>query len=413
MIEIITNIIIILIRNEIEFNRKSREMISKQSNVFIHSLWFLSMSLTLIQANTFIWDPENTDHIELIRPLNRHSTFSSTTKCVSIPTNLTLCYGIKYREMRLPNLLYHETINEVIEQSSSWIQLIHIGCHTDTRLFLCSLFSPVCLDQTIPPCRSLCENVKNSCEPSMKRHGFNWPPMMQCNLFPIDNNMCIESQTIPNQASSIDHNDFDNRSESQSSGREKGSRINPNRDRNKLDPSIQRSLLEGFCNSDWAIKIGANSIRNNHRIRVKKYKTIFGTLNLMTPFTLILNQSVWLRSNKTETVESIENNQNDRTNKEKFLIIGKGSESKNLTVNLAINWNKNGARIKKILRMIKSNGGGCKKYRITAATQTKSLNINSMRSNGSNRKRNRIRKKNSTNLNIGSSTTTTTTTITI
>lgn len=85
----------------------------------------------------------------------------------------------------------------------------------------------------------------------MKRHGFNWPPMMQCNLFPIDNNMCIESQTIPNQASSIDHNDFDNRSESQSSGREKGSRINPNRDRNKLDPSIQRSLLEGFCNSDW------------------------------------------------------------------------------------------------------------------------------------------------------------------
>lgn len=96
-------------------------------------------------ANTFIWDPNNTDNIELIRsPFSRsHQTFANPPKCVPIPANLTLCNGIKYQQMRLPNLLLHETINEIIEQSSSWLQLLRIGCHPDTKLFLCSLFSPV------------------------------------------------------------------------------------------------------------------------------------------------------------------------------------------------------------------------------------------------------------------------------
>lgn len=119
--------------------------------IFYHQL-YPSLSLLLIllfiltsnvQANTFIWDPNNADNIELVRPFSRHSTFSNPSKCVKIPANLTLCHGIRYSEMRLPNLLYHETLNEVIEQSNFWIQLTKIGCHPDTQLFLCSLFSPV------------------------------------------------------------------------------------------------------------------------------------------------------------------------------------------------------------------------------------------------------------------------------
>ena len=33
----------------------------------------------------------------------------------------------------------------------------NIKCHADTQLFLCSLFSPVCLERPIYPCRSLCQ----------------------------------------------------------------------------------------------------------------------------------------------------------------------------------------------------------------------------------------------------------------
>lgn len=118
-------------------------VIYRTRHVYSSLLIVLWLVVVNIDANTFIWDPNNTDNIDLVRPFNRHTTFANPPKCVHIPANLTLCHGIKYNEMRIPNLLYHETINEVIEQSSSWIQLIKIGCHPDTQLFLCSLFSPV------------------------------------------------------------------------------------------------------------------------------------------------------------------------------------------------------------------------------------------------------------------------------
>ena len=59
--------------------------------------------------------------------------------------------------MRLPNLVEHDTLHEVTQQSMSWIPLLNIKCHSDTQLFLCSLFSPVCLERPIYPCRSLCQ----------------------------------------------------------------------------------------------------------------------------------------------------------------------------------------------------------------------------------------------------------------
>ena len=62
-----------------------------------------------------------------------------------------------YTKMRLPNLVEHDTLHEVTQQSMSWIPLLNIKCHSDTQLFLCSLFSPVCLERPIYPCRSLCQ----------------------------------------------------------------------------------------------------------------------------------------------------------------------------------------------------------------------------------------------------------------
>ena len=84
--------------------------------------------------------------------------------CVDIPANMTLCYGIEYSQMRMPNLLEHETVAEAVDQSSAWTTLTSINCHPHTRLFLCSLFAPVCVsaDRTIPPCRDLCLAVKGA-----------------------------------------------------------------------------------------------------------------------------------------------------------------------------------------------------------------------------------------------------------
>ena len=118
----------------------------------------------------------------------------SRPKCVEIPANLTLCQGLEYNQMRLPNLLEHDTLREVSQQSSSWKPLLGLRCHADTQLFLCSLFAPVCLSKleaAVWPCRSLCQAVQAGCEGPMLRYGFPWPEMLRCDKFPVDNDLCI------------------------------------------------------------------------------------------------------------------------------------------------------------------------------------------------------------------------------
>ena len=104
-----------------------------------------------------------------------------------------------YTKMRLPNLVEHDTLHEVTQQSMSWIPLLNIKCHPDTQLFLCSLFSPVCLERPIYPCRSLCQSVRAGCEGRMQAYGFPWPAMLDCDKFPLDNDMCITSQSVRNK----------------------------------------------------------------------------------------------------------------------------------------------------------------------------------------------------------------------
>ncbi|XP_072017546.1 secreted frizzled-related protein 5-like isoform X2 [Amphiura filiformis] len=113
--------------------------------------------------------------------------------CVDIPSDLSLCQNIGYSQMRMPNLLDHDTLSEVKHQANSWVPLLLQRCHEDTQLFLCSLFAPVCLDRPIFPCRSLCEAVKSGCLGIMMQNCFSWPEMLQCDKFPRDNDLCIQS----------------------------------------------------------------------------------------------------------------------------------------------------------------------------------------------------------------------------
>ena len=113
-------------------------------------------------------------------------------KCIDIPSNLSLCQNIGYEQMMLPNLLQHDSLSEVTQQARSWVPLVGLHCHPDTKVFLCSLFSPVCLDREIFPCRSLCESVRDNCLHRMIPYGFDWPAMLKCDQFPMDNDMCIK-----------------------------------------------------------------------------------------------------------------------------------------------------------------------------------------------------------------------------
>ncbi|XP_071332521.1 secreted frizzled-related protein 5 [Trachinotus anak] len=119
----------------------------------------------------------------------------SSSRCVPIPSGMALCQNIGYDTMRMPNLLGHESPAEAVQQSASWLPLLARECHPDARIFLCSLFAPICLDRFISPCRSLCESVRDSCAPIMSCYGYPWPEILRCDQYPADHLMCISSIT--------------------------------------------------------------------------------------------------------------------------------------------------------------------------------------------------------------------------
>ncbi|XP_048350705.1 secreted frizzled-related protein 2-like isoform X2 [Sphaerodactylus townsendi] len=119
---------------------------------------------------------------------------SRRSSCKPVPSSLSLCHGVGYSEMRLPNLLGHDTMKEALQQAASWVPLLNKQCHRDTKKFLCSLFAPVCIsgvEEPIFPCRSLCEDVRDGCSPVMAAFGFPWPEMLNCSRFPHGNELCI------------------------------------------------------------------------------------------------------------------------------------------------------------------------------------------------------------------------------
>lgn len=62
---------------------------------------------------------------------------------------------------------------------------------------------------------------------------------MQCNLFPIENNMCIESQQVTSgPSSSIRGNKQQTNKNDQSNNRTE-------------NEQFQRQLMNSICNSDW------------------------------------------------------------------------------------------------------------------------------------------------------------------
>lgn len=116
--------------------------------------------------------------------------------CINVPSNMSLCQNINYNQMKMPNLLGHDTIEEVVYQSSVWTPLLSINCHKDAQMFLCSMFAPVCVPEAnavILPCRSLCESVKQSCEGPMLSYNYPWPSMFNCSKFPEDNGLCMQT----------------------------------------------------------------------------------------------------------------------------------------------------------------------------------------------------------------------------
>ena len=130
-----------------------------------------------------------------------------TSTCVKIPEQLKLCYGVGYDKMVLPNLLKHDNMKEVFHQSQSFVPLMSMKCHPLVRIFLCSLYAPVCLPDNsavrgpIPPCKSLCQAVERGCAPVLAEFSFEWPAMLNCSQFANEDPCLSVNETSANEGS--------------------------------------------------------------------------------------------------------------------------------------------------------------------------------------------------------------------
>ncbi|XP_071781753.1 secreted frizzled-related protein 2-like [Centroberyx gerrardi] len=179
--------------------------------------------------------------------------FSSSVRsvCKPIPSTLSLCHGIGYRQMRIPNLLGHDSLREAQQQSAAWLPLVSKLCHRDTKKFLCSLFAPVCLPELagpVSPCRSLCEAVRDGCVPVMSAFGFPWPEMFNCTRFPRGTNLCIPA-TGELEART--------REEVRHEEASKGSVIC---DACSLAAEGETDIQDNFCHSPYAFKLRLGSV---------------------------------------------------------------------------------------------------------------------------------------------------------
>lgn len=103
---------------------------------------------------------------------------------ISIP----MCRGIGYNMTSMPNQLNHETQEEAGMEVHQFWPLVEINCSADLKFFLCSVYTPICIEEYQRPlqaCRSVCERARDGCLPLMQRYGFLWPEKMQCDKLPV------------------------------------------------------------------------------------------------------------------------------------------------------------------------------------------------------------------------------------
>uniref|UniRef100_A0A3Q0KN05 Frizzled, putative n=1 Tax=Schistosoma mansoni TaxID=6183 RepID=A0A3Q0KN05_SCHMA len=143
-------------------------------------------------------------------------------KC--IPIEIPLCKNIGYNLTYLPNAFNHETQEEAGLEVHQFYPLVEINCSEDLRLFLCSMYTPICLPNwhyRLTACKSLCESARDGCIPVMRTYGFGWPERMNCDLLP-EGNECVSRSNTPNNRKVTSTSSSTSSSSSGSSGEEVG-----------------------------------------------------------------------------------------------------------------------------------------------------------------------------------------------
>ncbi|XP_061192912.1 uncharacterized protein LOC133201145 [Saccostrea echinata] len=111
-----------------------------------------------------------------------------------------LCKDLSYNYTVMPNLLHHQKQEDAGLEVHQFFPLVKVNCSSQLKFFLCTMYVPMCSAQgeAIPPCRSICNEARDGCEPLMRKFGFQWPESLACEKF-SENRMCTRENMPPIQ----------------------------------------------------------------------------------------------------------------------------------------------------------------------------------------------------------------------
>lgn len=107
-----------------------------------------------------------------------------------LPVRTPMCKELdpkNYILTSFPNFLNQTVYEQVNDELNQYTPLIETNCSPFIKMFLCSLYVPICkpgVGMKIPPCRSLCEKSREGCEVLLNAAHIKWPDSMRCELFP-------------------------------------------------------------------------------------------------------------------------------------------------------------------------------------------------------------------------------------
>ena len=105
---------------------------------------------------------------------------------------------LRYNTTAAQNLIGHHSQLGAEHELDTFQPLLQYGCSSRHRFFLCASYVPLCTEKVravIGPCRPLCEDVRQRCEPVLNQFGFHWLSSLNCSRFPPhndQNHMCME-----------------------------------------------------------------------------------------------------------------------------------------------------------------------------------------------------------------------------
>ena len=153
----------------------------------------LSSAARVALITLFCW-------VILVDSIGRGRSRPKAKKCERI--TIPLCKDVGYNETYMPNKFGQESQFQAGLIIHQFWPLISINCSPLLKHFVCSLYAPMCdpiYFKEIVPCRSFCENVRDSCSGILKNNGFGWPVHLKCDQFPTrkENSICMKPGNGP------------------------------------------------------------------------------------------------------------------------------------------------------------------------------------------------------------------------